>query len=874
MVAVPRGGLLRVGVVTPVLLVAVGLIGCEAGPQFRGQSPRPELRPVIPTEPRLLEQLENEPRSIPIDSQLIDVRVEGHQAIAANDILGKIQVQPGRPFSEAQVRGDVRRLFATRWFFSVEPVYRREAGGTVLIFRVVERPMVRLIAFRGNERLTDAKLAEEIALRTGSPFDISANREAAKTLREFYRKKGFAFATVELVKGNQRDDRDVVFQIEEGQKVVVAQVSFVGNEYTYATAGILRTKIKTKRAVLGVTLLGGKFKPEVIPQDKESIQDYYRGLGFFDVKVSHRVLVNDVVFNPLRRGDGNITIEYTIQEGPRYKVANVELRGNEVFTEEQLRQDFNITVGEYFNQRYMIKDVKEMKEKYGKLGRLFARVEPVTRFNESKPDEVDLVYDIDEDRPYLIGPIDVHFHGDFPHTKETVVLNRLLFQPGELADPSIIRRSERRLEGMIFERGPVNGPRIRVRPMQPEELLPRRPKPDVVRGQNREPAPLPQPYSPILENSPLGDPFGSLGRALIDPNYGQLKADIDVTEARTGRVMFGAGVNSDAGLVGSIVLDENNFDLFRPPSSFQEFADGTAWRGGGQRLRIEALPGNFVSRYLMSWSDPFFLDTDYSLSTSGFFFQRYYDDWDENRTGGRVTVGRQLTREWTLAGTLRLESVDLQERRPNPPTLLQEALGETWFTSGRVAITHDTRDSSFLPGEGHYLQANFEHAFGDFVFPRAQGDARQYFTLHERPDGNGRHVLALSSRIGWTGEDTPIYERFFAGGYQSFRGFDFRGVSPVDQGVGIGGRWMLLGSVEYKFPVTADEMISAVVFTDMGTVEEEVQMEDFRLTVGAGIRVTIPAMGPVPIALDWGIPVIKQDFDDRRLFSFYIGINR
>ena len=70
------------------------------------------------------------------------------------------------------------------------------------------------------------------------------------------------------------------------------------------------------------------------------------------------------------------------------------------------------------------------------------------------------------------------------------------------------------------------------------------------------------------------------------------------------------------------------------------------------------------------------------------------------------------------------------------------------------------------------------------------------------------------------------------------------------------------------------EMISAVVFTDMGTVEEEVEMEDFRLTVGAGIRVTIPAMGPVPIALDWGIPVIKQDFDDRRLFSFYIGINR
>ena len=68
--------------------------------------------------------------------------------------------------------------------------------------------------------------------------------------------------------------------------------------------------------------------------------------------------------------------------------------------------------------------------------------------------------------------------------------------------------------------------------------------------------------------------------------------------------------------------------------------------------------------------------------------------------------------------------------------------------------------------------------------------------------------------------------------------------------------------------------ISGVVFTDFGSIEDEVTMDDFRLTLGAGLRVTIAAMGPVPIAVDWGIPVIKQDFDDERLFSFYIGINR
>ena len=188
------------------------------------------------------------------------------------------------------------------------------------------------------------------------------------------------------------------------------------------------------------------------------------------------------------------------------------------------------------------------------------------------------------------------------------------------------------------------------------------------------------------------------------------------------------------------------------------------------------------------------------------------------------------------------------------PLLSEVYRGKPYYT-GRIFVRRDSGITSLADLEGR-----------DIAFADPISESGYLYPLAE---------FKRAGLIAGIDEAEAFFGRiFFAGGYQSFRGFDFRGVSPVDQGVGIGGRWMLLGSVEYKFPVTADEMISAVVFTDMGTVEEEVEMEDFRLTVGAGIRVTIPAMGPVPIALDWGIPVIKQDFDDRRLFSFYIGINR
>ena len=953
-----RDRLLRPEGVAGLLIVSmiVSSGGCQSGPLIRGQSPSatapPRLLATPPPETTQETPDVSEAAAAAIAAAtstaaskfpVTDVRIEGNDAISEPDIRRLLRVQAGRPVTEAQVRGDVRRLFGTRWFFSVEPIYRtdpKNPAGRQLVFRVVERPMIRAIRFDGNKRIDDKDLSEAIGLRAGSPFDISANREAVRKLETVYRDKGFPFAKVQLASGSRRSQRDVVFRIDEGQKVLVADVTFVGNEYGYATAGILKTKITTKRAFFGFDFFGGKFDPKTIPEDKKGLSDYYRGLGFFDVKITHKVLTGDVIYNPLRLGDANLTIEYTIDEGRQYTVRSITLRGNKVYSTKQLAADLELVQGEPFNQRHVATDARLIKEKYGRLGRLFARADPLTRFDDRAPGVVDVIYEIDEDRPYLIGPIDVHFHGDYPHTKETVVLNRLLFQPGELADPKVIRRSERRLAGMIFERG-AQGPRIRVRPMEPEELVPKkipadplsgliprtrhdnspgwRPgsspeppprqivkrrtqdatlwdsprslvqtsfqtltdvltgEPPVVRAQKPAIDPAARPYNPIYENSPLGDPFGSLGRALTDPNYGLLDIDVDVTEARTGRVMFGAGINSDSGLIGSIVLDENNFDLLRFPRSMQDVADGTAFRGGGQRFRIEAMPGYYFSRYLLNWSDPYFMDTDFSLSVAGFYYQRFFYDWDEHRTGGRVTLGRQLTREWSLAGTLRLEEVEIKNPDVPTPDLLAQALGDSWFTTGKVSLTHDTRDNAFLPTEGHYVQASYEQAFGDFTYPQLRGDAKQYFTLHERPDGEGRHVLSLSAQLGWTGDDTPIYERFFAGGYQSFRGFDFRGVTPRQAGfpgTGIGGQFMGLGSVQFQFPMTADEMISGVVFSDFGTIENEVAMDDFRLTLGAGLRVTIPAMGPVPIAVDWGIPVIQQDLDDKRVFSFYIGINR
>jgi outer membrane protein insertion porin family len=382
------------------------------------------------------------------------------------------------------------------------------------------------------------------------------------------------------------------------------------------------------------------------------------------------------------------------------------------------------------------------------------------------------------------------------------------------------------------------------------------------------------PIAPIPTNPQL---FPSTPRDPFTPAYPDPFVDLNVvvSEAQTGRLMLGVAVNSDAGLVGQILLDEQNFDWTRYPRSVDDFLSGRAWRGAGQRFRIEAAPGTEVQRYLVSFQEPYLLDYPISFGLSGSYFDRRYIDWDEQRIGGRVSLGYQWTENDVSAVlSYRGESINIHDiSNPLLPELA-EVEGSNALHGFKLTIANDTRDSAFLATQGHYLELSFEQVIGTFEYPRGELEFRKYCLLHERPDHSGRHVLTGSTQLGFTGENTPIYENFFAGGFTSLRGWDFRGASPVKDGVQVGGEFKWVNTVEYLFPLTADDMMHGVVFSDFGTVEENVKINNFRVSAGVGLRITVPAMGPAPIALDFAWPIQKADFDDTQVFSFFVGFNR
>jgi outer membrane protein insertion porin family len=979
---------------------------------------------------------------------VVDVRIEGNETIPEAVILQKLQAQPHRSVSERMLREDKRSLLNTRWFFEVRERIDETPDGLVLVFEVRERPIVQRVEFRGNEKIKLKHLKAWTGLKAGSPFDYVANQEAVRRIEQEYRDKGYYFIEVTLVKGGKAGDREVIFQIKEGPKVQVKERNFEGNKFW--SDGDLRKNLISKEAFL---FWGGFYNPDTIPSDIEALKAYYRGVGYFDVEVTGQPRFSD--------DKSDVELLFTIKEGRRYTVREIRFEGNSLIPTNRLREDSKLKPGDKFNSYPLSKDVQRMLGYYGDMGHYFASVNPVPQFTEQEG-IVDLLIEIDEDRPRFIRDINVHYDGDAPHTKQTVVLDRIQVQPGDLADPRRIRRGKTRLAGsglfdpgLTFDVEPVDPEQTSfaslartVRGQEPQaesdewtqdfvqavhtvadssireteignysallgthvasvrrdqssadpeaamDAVPPSdadlsagtsslPQSDVVSvttskapvrdeservpaegrqsgklatekssGAQSRPVPadrtlslppglfsdqVPQSSDAESLTSPTTDqdndwmsfrtvapsrlfslaeeapafvsgdsagltdqplfraqsPEGNSGEAgaprredsminespyrnqFRDIPPGWVDINVNAAEGRTGRLMFGAGINSNAGVVGNFVWDESNFDLFRPPTTFADILEGRAWRGGGQRFRAEAAPGNQVSRYALTWTDPYFLYSDYSLSVSGFYFNRYYPDWTEDRVGGRVSVGRQFTPEWSGAVALRLENVEMRNVRTPVPTFVDPWVGHNLLSTGRISLTHDTRDSAMLPSEGHYFDAGYEQAFNEFNYPKVDTEFRQYFTVHSRPDGSGRQVLTLAGALGWAGDDTPVFERYFAGGFQSFRGFRFRGVTPRDDtGFSTGGTFQALGTVEYRLPLTADDMIAMVVFSDFGSVDDEVSMQAFRATAGFGARVTIPAMGPVPLAFDFAFPIASEDFDREQIFSFYVGVNR
>ena len=733
---------------------------------------------------------------------------------SSEQIVGLMHSRVGKPYDEAVVQEDIRRLHATKWFTpgTIQVHTQLEPDGKVTIFVSVTELMstVQEVHYLGVQHISASELQNLTGVRKGEPMNPLSNEIGRQAILRKYQDDGRYFATVEMVEGSKPADTRVVYQIVEGPVVKVEGVEFRGNDA--GASGRLKTQLTTKKAFLGT--FGGKFNPMMLDADLKQLTEYYARLGYLNARITPEVE---------RTADlSRVRIVYHVEEGTLYQVAGVQIdNNNSKEYKDKLQELVQSKAGERYNEGTVRSDVKQMEDYLGFRG-IRAQIDKQLYQDPNNPSLVRVHYVLQGDRgvPDRVGRVIIEGN---EVTQDRVIYNQLGLRPGQILQYPLLEDARMRLTRLgIFDQ--QNPPTVEVMPNEMDNE-----------------------FKDIL---------------------------VRVRETRTGQFMVGGGVNSNAGLNGSIVLNERNFDITRWPTSWDDFRTGRAWRGAGQELRLEAQPGTQFQRYSATFREPYLFDTQFGMTDSLYYFNRSYVEYFEDRVGGRFTLDRRLNPNWRASLTTRVEGVQVKNVPYYAPPAITDDIGWHFLLGLRGGVTRDTRDSYIFPTRGNVFDVGFEQVLGDFTFPIGTAEFTQFFSSKylQREDGSGKHVVALRSQMAIAGANAPVFERFYAGGFRSLRGFTFRGVGPSENDLHTGGTFSFLNTVEYQIPILQNDKLFFVTFLDHGTVESSVAIRDYRVSAGFGFRIAVPALGPMPIALDFAFPLNRLNTDDKQLFSFYVGL--
>ena len=151
---------------------------------------------------------------------------------------------------------------------------------------------------------------------------------------------------------------------------------------------------------------------------------------------------------------------------------------------------------------------------------------------------------------------------------------------------------------------------------------------------------------------------------------------------------------------------------------------------------------------------------------------------------------------------------------------------------------------------------------GDADYYILQASGTKYWTI-KKAVLEWRNQAAVAEGLGST-KDVPIFDRFFAGGLGTIRGYNYRRVSPKEDNRPIGGQTLFLTSLEYTFPIPILDNFKGAVFIDAGQVASDSYhffgSNDFVVSIGPGVKINTP-IGPV--AFYYGLPIFNRDTEDR-----------
>jgi outer membrane protein insertion porin family len=393
----------------------------------------------------------------PVDAQtsqrLVEsVDITGNRRLRKDDILYYVQTRPGDPYSEQQVQRDLQAVLALGFFDKTATRVLTEEGargGINVIFEVKELPIIRDLQFEGLKSVPESDVLKafrerRVGISKESIYDPVKARNAIRVLKELLAAHGHPNATIE----EKRDEVSatstaLTFEINEGDRVRVMEIQFEGNQVF--SDGKLRGAMKyVKEAGLYSRFKGQDILDrEKLDFDLRNVDNYMRSKGYLQARhgeprvegIGRRRTGFPILPLPfLSSTDEGLRVTVPIIEGRVYRIGEMKIEGNSIFSEDVIRNVIGLKQGDIANGEKIGKALFEnLKKYYGQQGFIEYTAEPTPTFkdNAQKPDEgiVDFVITIEEGKQFSLRRLE--FIGN-TFTRDNVLRREVLLNEGDI----------------------------------------------------------------------------------------------------------------------------------------------------------------------------------------------------------------------------------------------------------------------------------------------------------------------------------------------------------------------------------------------------------------------------------------------------------
>lgn len=728
---------------------------------------------------------------------------------------------------------------------------------------------LREIQVSGLERLEPETVSSYINLERGQPLTQQTIDEA---LRNLFQTGLFADVKIRAENG--------VLTVMVVENPIVNQIVFEGNERIEDDELLAEIAIRPRQV----------FSKTKVQNAVTRLTQLYRRQGRFSVEIDPKIIKLD---------QNRVNLVFEISEGDITKVRSIRFIGNERFSNDQLREVIStketrwyrfITADDRYDPDRLAFDQELLRRFYLKEG--YADFNLISVNSELSRDNEDffITFNIDEGQRYKFG--DIKIASEISNFDANILKPEIIFSEGDWYNAETVQETTTNMTNKL---GDLQYAFVNVRPVPSKNredqtidiALQINESPRVfverinINGNVRTLDKVVRRELELVE----GDPFNRTKVADSEQNVRDLGyfetvnveakqgsapdksvIDIEVEERSTGELSVGAGFSTNDGPLADFRVRERNF------------------LGRGQDVLLAATIAGERTEFDFSFTEPYFLNRDLSAGFDLFHITRDLQDessFDQERSGGALRLGYPLSERWRQTLRYRYEYNNIEDVAPTASLFIQQQEGERTTSAISQRLSYEDVDSTLFPTDGllGWFETEYAGLGGDAHYVSGKVGASHFTPVYEDVVFN---ILAEAGAIQGVGsEDVEINERFFLGG-TTLRGFEQAGIGPRDITTrdALGGNFFYRGTAELSFPIfLPDELgVKGHAFSDAGSLWEIDETSSLanpfddgqavRVSAGVGLSWRSP-FGPIRV--DFGFPIVKEDFDEEERFRFNFG---